>query len=249
MKRIKTLLCILAVTVLAATMSFLPAAATETATPAATRGFSYSEEMNGKSVVFYGDSITARYIDEYNYEDDFRPHYTQLLAEEFGFYFANYAVSGATFAETDKNALVEIENSSAILASADYVSIMLGTNDYGFDRNLGTPSSAASESTVYGSIKLTLNTVFKANPGVKVMLITPVDRFDYGKGLGKANSKGYTLADVVTAIKTVGEQYGVAVADVSGLITKDNKYDMLQRDSLHLSSDGYAALAAALKEV
>ena len=250
MKRIKTLLCILAVTVLAAaTMSFLPAAATETATPVATRGFSYSEEMNGKSVVFYGDSITARYIDEYNYEDDFRPHYTQLLAEEFGFYFANYAVSGATFAETDKNALVEIENSSAILASADYVSIMLGTNDYGFDRNLGTPSSASSESTVYGSIKLTLNTVFKANPGVKVMLITPVDRFDYGKGLGKANSKGYTLADVVTAIKTVGEQYGVAVADVSGLITKDNKYDMLQRDSLHLSSDGYAALAAALKEV
>ncbi len=249
MKRIKTLLCFLTVAVLAAaTISFLPAAATESATPAATRGFSYGKEMSGKSVVFYGDSITARYIDEHNYEDDFRPHYTQLLAKEFGFYFANYAISGATFAETDKNALVEIENSSAILASADYVSIMLGTNDYGFGRSLGTPSSAASESTVYGSIKLTLNTIFKANPNVKVMLVTPVDRFDYGKGMDKANPKGYTLSDVVTAIKTVGDQYGVTVADVSGIITKDNKYEMLQRDSLHLSSDGYAALAAALKE-
>ena len=93
-----------------------------------------------------------------------------------------------------------------------------------------------------------LNTVFKANPNVKVMLVTPVDRFDYGKGMDKANPKGYTLSDVVTAIKTVGNQYGVTVADVSGIITKDNKYDMLQRDSLHLSSDGYAALAAALKE-
>lgn len=250
MKRLKTLFCLLIVAIFAtAAVSFAPASAAgeaETVTPS--RGFSYGEEMRGKSVVFYGDSITARYIDEHNYEDDFRPHYTQLLAKEFGFYFANYAISGATFAETTKNALVEMQNSQAILASADYVSIMLGTNDYGFGRSLGTPSSAASESTVYGSVKLVLNTVFKANPNVKVMLVTPVDRFDYGKGMDKANPKGYTLSDVVTAIKTVGNQYGVTVADVSGIITKDNKYDMLQRDSLHLSSDGYAALAAALKE-
>ena len=232
----------------AATISFLPAAATESATPAATRGFSYGKEMSGKSVVFYGDSITARYIDEHNYEDDFRPHYTQLLAKEFGFYFANYAISGATFAETDKNALVEIENSYAILASANYVSIMLGTNDYGFARELGTFAAAPSEKSVYGSIKLVLNRIFEINPTVKVMLITPVERYDANYGMTKPNGKGYTLADVVKAVKTVGERYGVTVADISGLVTDENRYSLLQCDDLHLSSDGYAALAAALKE-
>lgn len=250
MKRLKTLFCLLIVAIFAtAAVSFAPASAAgeaETVTPS--RGFSYGEEMRGKSVVFYGDSITARYINPLNIESDFRPHYTQLLANEFGFYFADYAISGATFAETTKNALVEMQNSQAILASADYVSIMLGTNDYGFARELGTFAAAPSEKSVYGSIKLVLNRIFEINPTVKVMLITPVERYDANYGMTKPNGKGYTLADVVKAVKTVGERYGVTVADISGLVTDENRYSLLQCDDLHLSSDGYAALADALKE-
>lgn len=79
------------------------------------------------------------------------------------------------------------------------------------------------------------------------MLITPVERYDANYGMTKPNGKGYTLADVVKAVKTVGERYGVTVADISGLVTDENRYSLLQCDDLHLSSDGYAALAAALK--
>lgn len=248
MKRLKTFILILLVAVVATAAMPFGATAAESTVAAAECGFSYGEHMNGKSVVFYGDSITARYINEQTYEDNLGAHYTQILAAEYGFYFANYAISGATFTNTDKSVIKEINNSKSILACADYVSIMLGTNDYGFGQALGTKSSAPSETTVYGAIKYALDTIFDINPNVKVMLITPIDRFDGGYGMQKPNARGYTLADVVTAIKTVADMYGVSVADTTGLITETNYNSLLQRDKLHVSSAGYAALAQKIKQ-
>ena len=213
------------------------------------RAFSYDESLNGKSVIYYGDSITARYVNENHCETTVTPHYTQLLAGEFGFYFANYARSSAVWGGNGNSLVTQIDGSKTLLASADCVSIFLGTNDYGINRTLGNIASPASENTIYGAIKLTLDKILEINPSVKIMLLTPIARYDGNYGMDKNNNAGYKLSAVVEAVKTVGARYGCAVADLSELVTDANKAEYIQGDNIHVTSKGYAAIADALKKI
>lgn len=216
------------------------------------RTFDFSkEEMEGKAFLFFGDSLTARYGLKATDLD-----YIQILRSEFGFYSYNGAVSGATWT-ADRNSdrysgtndvFTQLENAQILIRDADYISIMLGTNDYGWGlRPLGTvadnPTTVNEATTIYGAIRFVLNTLIEANPDVKIMLLTPP--LWPTNGYEKENSVGVTMGDVREAVKAVGEEYKCKVVDTSSAIPNDLSY---YSDGLHLKESAYYLLANFIKD-
>lgn len=211
------------------------------------RAFGFNKaEMEGKSFVFYGDSITAGLG-----VPDADKRYINYLSEEFGFYAYNGAVSGASLTQvsTGTNDIYsQLEISQCLYRDADYISIFLGTNDFGMSRPLGTKDDAPGTDTVYASLKNVLNIITEANPDAKIMLLTPLFRKDGGNdGFDKANGVGYTLADVREAIKTVGAEYNCKVVDLTAVVDAGNYTSMLNDDKLHVREAGYRAMAECIK--
>ncbi len=233
-------------------LAFAPvyaSSAEQSVTSAASQGsrsFGFGEEMRGKAFVFYGDSITAR-LGLYFTDKD----YIQLLQEEFGFYAYNGAVSGATYtvhSSTSNHVFSQLSKSQILCRDADYVSVFLGTNDFGSSRALGSMSDPAGTDTVYAAIKQTLNDIIELNPDAKIMLLTPLWRGDAGyAGFDSKNPAGYTLADVRDAVTEVGNAFGCKVVDLTDVITADNAGTHLNGDRLHVKPAGYRAIADKIK--
>lgn len=203
-------------------------------------------EMAGKAFVFYGDSITAGLG-----VPDAHKRYIDLLQDEFGFYAYNGAVSGAslTQVETSTNDIYsQLKVSEYLYRDADYVSIFLGTNDFGMNRPLGTPNDEPDTGTVCASLKNVLDTIIAANPDVKIMLLTPLYRQDGNhKGFTSKNGADYTLGDVRDAIKAIGAEYRCKVVDLSSVVGESNYTTMLNADKLHVQQAGYEAIAKCIK--
>ena len=209
------------------------------------------EEMQDKAFLFYGDSLTARHGLSANDLD-----YTQILRSEFGFYSYNGAVSGATWTvavegngvETSTNHLFsQFEKSSILIRDADYISIMLGTNDYGWGlRPLGTiadhPTCKEEATTVYGAIRYALDYIIAANPDVKIMLMTPT--LWPSRGFDTENSVGVTMGEVRTAVTEIGTEYRCKVVDMTNALSDTQDF---QTDGLHISPYGNAKMASFIK--
>ncbi len=209
------------------------------------RSFTFDESMAGKAFVFYGDSITERCGAYYTHKD-----YTQLLSEEFGFYAYNAGVSGATasvISSNTNNLFSQLEKTEAIYRDADYVSIFIGTNDFGNKRPLGTIDSM-DKSTVYGAFNSAISTIVEANPDVKIMLCTPFWRGDASwNGFETVNGAGYTLADMCNAIKAVGAKHGCKVVDQTNVFNAENCTLYMNSDRLHLYESGYRLMVENIK--
>lgn len=214
------------------------------------RTFYYTDELENKSIVFYGDSITARHGLK-----SFHKDYMQILQEEFGFYYSNQAVGGATWSEvgpSTNNIFRQLNASKALYRDADCVSIFLGTNDFGLGRNIGSISDTTT-SSIYGACVTALDTIIKANPDVKIMLITSLNRYDFEDSNlndnGLTNSVGYTIEDVRNCIRTVSDEYNCSLVDLANLITEDNMSTLLNEDKLHVVEAGYLEIAKVIKSV
>ncbi len=253
----KTALLIALITAICVSLSFSTVIAKETVllndqTEKIDRTFDFSkEEMKDKAFVFFGDSLTARHGLSATDRD-----YIQILRSEFKFYSYNGAVSGATWS-SDRNTdrydgtndiFSQLEKANILIRDADYISIMLGTNDYGWGlRPLGeitdNPTTPEDATTVYGAIRLALNTIIEANPDVKIMLLTPP--LWPVNGYEKENSVGVTMSEVRDAVKTLGEEYKCKVVDTSLAIPNDLSY---YSDGLHLKESAYYLLANYIKD-
>ncbi len=207
------------------------------------RAFLFDENMAGKTFVFYGDSITEGYLLEVDDND-----YIKHMQEEYGFYAYNGGVCGATWTApsgSTNHIFTQINNSEILCAQADYISIFLGTNDFGNARSLGNENSRANKDTVYGAIRLALDIIIQINPDVKIMLITPAWREG---GFNLKNSADYTLEEVRNAIFSVGEEYGCKVVDATEVVNAENAEKLLFADKLHLTKAGQHALAEVIKQ-
>lgn len=214
------------------------------------RTFYYTEEVKNKSIVFYGDSITARHGLK-----GFEKDYIQLLQEEFGFYYSNQAVGGATWTDvppSTNNIFRQLRNSTALYRDADYVSIFLGTNDFGLNRSIGDKNDTDVK-TIYGAINTVFNTIIDANPDVKFMLITSLNRYDFTDSNlndnGLTNGAGYTIEDLRNVIRTSAETYNCTLVDLAGLVNEDNMSNLLNSDKLHVVEQGYREIAKIIKSV
>ena len=214
------------------------------------RHFYYTNELKDKSIVFYGDSITARHGLK-SYEKD----YIQMLQEEFHFYYSNQAVGGATWTDvppSTNNIFRQLKNSEALYRDADCVSIFLGTNDFGLNRQIGEINSYDVE-TIYGSINTVFDTIISANPDVKFMLITSINRYDFTDSNyndnGLTNGAGYTIEDLRNVIRTSAKKYNCTLVDLANLVDENNMSALLNADKLHVVEEGYKEIANVIKSV
>ncbi|MBQ2701920.1 MAG: hypothetical protein IJF64_02925, partial [Clostridia bacterium] len=198
-------------------------------------------ELNGKDFVFFGDSLTAR-AGLFPEDKD----YMQLLQESFGFNYKNYAVSGATWTTpsvNDNHIFTQIVRAGQDLENADYVSIMLGTNDCRRDQAIGqitdNPTAVEQANTIYGAMRLALNQIIAANSDVKIMILTPPRWID-----GWRDYDGQHMQDTKDAIKAMASEYKCTVYDMTDALPAEAKY--FNEDELHISPLGYEKFAEYL---
>ncbi|MDC3133002.1 GDSL-type esterase/lipase family protein, partial [Flavobacteriaceae bacterium] len=232
-------------------------------------GLPFEYFYNGKNVVAYGDSITARgnyYIDEL------------LDLVQFGS-FNNRAVSSSRAA----NVLVALRNDlidNTFLDDVDLVTIFIGTNDYFSGSPLGSidddfltadelsllntyENEHPSSEQFVGNYAKHLMQIFKeikaVKPNQKIMFITTLNRgpvklgangfpkFPYG-GLNNAKPK-YTVLDLVSLQKSICNMFDVEILDFNTLSGWDanNTGDFMNpnktRDGVHPSESAGKELA------
>ena len=176
-----------------------------------------------------------------------------VAATLLGYELTNYGVPGMGFVQVSSVApgtdtsLPEVLSNHAY-TGAELVTVMLGTNDYGHDATLGTIADSSSVASVYGRIKLIVETMQTKCPSARLIFMTPIPRATAGSASTQyckhyANTAGYTLDDVKTAIITSCEYYGIEylnLQDTSPLNLANKGTYLL--DNLHPSIEGHQRL-------
>ncbi|MHC7189116.1 SGNH/GDSL hydrolase family protein, partial [Klebsiella pneumoniae] len=195
----------------------------------------------GKKRIDLGDSITntGNFIAPLN-------TYTGMMA------LANYGVPGQGV-RTMADSLNE-----TTIASADFISILGGTNDYGGNRRLGTIADARADyddttvKSFYYDVFYVLDKIYSLKPNVRVMFSTPLKRgaFENQPVYPAANSAGFTLPQYVQAIKEVCSLFSVPVCD----LFNESGINLLNiatytGDNLHPNADGGKLMARRMASV
>ena len=198
------------------------------------------------SITLFGDSITAGYPQQTN--DSY--HWWAYLQKYFD--FVNFATSGAGIIYTSSGKSGVIFADQFTDTATDYLCVFMGTNDYGNNMTLGSPSDSASKTgSVCAGLKYLIETVMSVNSALSIIGILPLNRCDKGNlasnwAYGTANEAGYTLNDLCDALKTVYESYGIPVIDNRQSVFQKMNLNSLLGDNLHPNLDGYRKLAQHL---
>lgn len=158
-----------------------------------------------KNITTFGDSITWYDGELYNrgQEDGKICVGYQSYMRASGLIVDNQGVSGATMPQI----LTKVK--AKTYTNVDIVSITSGANDTKNGVTLGTISAIGStfaEDTFYGALQSAVEYILTQKPSIKIVLFTPI------KGTIYPDTDIST--DFVTAIKNVGNLYGLPVCDL-----------------------------------
>lgn len=202
--------------------------------------------LKGKTGVFVGDSIT---------EKNFRTttNYHEFIAARTGLKVINMGISGTGFQDR-KNVALEIKE------QPDFICVFLGTNDYGLVGDKTNPLGTVEERnyrTVTGSIYFTLLQLSEHFPNTPVVVLTPLPRLQCYPFNEVENAAGYTLGQLVEAIKSISNMFGFPVLDLyheSNLRVWEspvNKtffaYKEGQEDGLHPNEKGHEFISNTIQ--
>lgn len=174
-------------------------------------------ELNGKKILFLGDSITEGCGTSGNEKT-----FCSIIAHKYGAYCVNYGIGGTRIARQSKQSAEErwdkdfCSRVATMQDEADAVVVFGGTNDYGHgDAPLGEMSDRTPY-TFYGALHTLYTKLTGKYPGKQIVILTPLHRWNEnnkrGEG-GKAEDVG-TLKDYVEAIREVAEYYSFPVLDL-----------------------------------
>ena len=209
--------------------------------------------FDGKSAVFFGDSITKGFYSYDNGRDVTSNNYVNLFSNKVGITPTNYAVAGTTFATGTQYGSIytAINEKSSELSDYDYIFISGGTNDFG-DGNgtdIGEPTDQVT-TTVYGALNA-IASILNANAqDANIIFILPINRSTISTAEDNTNAKEKTLEDYRQAIYNVAVSNGYSVVDGSlfGFPTKNS--DAIRPtiifDGLHPTLEGHKQYAKAL---
>ncbi len=234
---------------------------TSTNTTTTTKSDNTSEQpsddhpYDGMSVVFVGDSIT--------YGTGTEKTYHSYLGEMINFSSVSVrGVPGSCFsAKSDySTANSPLVNRYSDIPDADLIIVFMGTNDYGHETPLGTPSDT-TDISFYGALKIVISSIHRQHPASTLVFVTPLHRYGFGtsKILNSKftydylpNGRGFTLGEYVEAIKDVCRKYSVPVIDLFNQcpINPANDVDrnLYFPDGLHPNFDGHRIIAECICE-
>ena len=212
------------------------------------------ESFNGKKITFLGDSITAG-VGASSSEN----RYTTVLANSLGMVENNMGASGTVLA-TGGHRSSRINDINSIPLDSDYVTILLGINDFDQCKNNDTSQyyclgdfNSTDTSTIYGALHVYSQNLIKRfrEQDTKIIFMTPVIT-SWNNSVGgqdwdqsKTNACGYSLPDLVNAIKEVTSYYGIVTLDLnqlSGLQSTDFG------DGIHPNDSGMKKIADTIEE-
>ncbi len=201
--------------------------------------------LNGLKLITFGDSITWQDGQTIN-GVLFRGYQTYL--REAGAEVVNEGIGNMTLAKNTKVGAEELYLYKKIvmeeydLTGVDAVIIACGTNDVGFNVQLGDAGGISDETwdttTSLGALRAILEYIRSNFPSVNIYLMTPL------QNKTRDMEKHEFISD---GIITLGGYYGAPALDLfreSGL----GKYtfDLYTRDGLHPNNDGYAKYSALI---
>lgn len=207
-------------------------------------------ELNGKKILFLGDSIT-----EGCGASGSEKTFFSIIAHKYGACCVNYGIGGTRIARQSKPSAEErwdkdfCSRVSAMQNGADAVVVFGGTNDYGHgDAPIGSMNDRTPD-TFYGALHTLYSSLIEKYIGAPIVVITPLHRINENSPLGdgyKETAVG-PLSFFVKIIREVAEYYSLPVLDLyatSGLqpevpIIKE-KY---MPDGLHPNDAGHIILA------
>lgn len=197
----------------------------------------YFNKWEDKSWITLGDSITRAN----GYQDN--------LKDLLGFSkVTNLGENGQTMAWQPKNKSTYTVGKMINYKNYDLVTIFIGTNDFRYNKKLGTIQNSGSndfdEKTFIGAYQLLIEYILASNPEINLVLITPPQRIHDGYDTNFKNEVGSKLIDYVSAIESLGEIYSLPVLDLyrEGGITKEN-INVFTRDGLHPNDIGYKRIS------
>lgn len=189
--------------------------------------------FNGKTALFFGDSITQGYINGSTISGE---NYVKKFSNKVGLTYTNKGIGGALFT-SGKNAVETIPTTiQNTTLNKDFVFIAGGTNDFGLGAEIADFKTAIS----------TLCTYLKANYTGEVIFITPINR------VTTSNDEKAPLNMYRNIIAEYAMQNGYSVVDGSKLNFPEEAGDYASiafGDGLHPSEIGYSVYAKSLATV
>ena len=205
-------------------------------------------ELNGKKVVFLGDSITEGVGASCE-----GTRYVNVFGKITGTTVLNYGIGGTRFAKQvkpinewwDKNDFcgryMNMDD------NADIVVVLGSTNDYGHgDAPFGLTSDRTPD-TFIGATHYLMKGLIEKYPEAEIVFMTPIHR----EGENNPDSKGHILKDYSDTIKEVAEYYSIPVLDLYSVygVCPDIKAhkEKFCPDGLHPNDAGHKKIAERLK--
>jgi lysophospholipase L1-like esterase len=212
------------------------------------------ENLSGKKITFLGDSITAGVG-----ASSTANRYSTVLSNSLGMTENNMGISGTVLA-TGGHRTSRINHISSIPLDSDYVGVLLGINDFDQCKNDGTSKyyclgdfNSRDTSTIYGALHVYCQELIKRfrEQDTKIFFMTPVIT-SWNNSVGgrdwdqsKKNACGYSLPELVNAIKEVTSYYGIVTLDLnqlSGVTSSDFS------DGIHPNDSGMKKMADTIEE-
>lgn len=210
--------------------------------------------LQGKKVVFLGDSITEGYG-----TSDISKVYWNVVAQKTGAICFGYGICGTRIAP---QRVPSIEHPwediyfalrvDEMEPDADIVVVFGGTNDFGHgDAAFGKMTDRTND-TFFGACHLLMQKIMERYPDAKIVVMTPMHRVDEDEtcynDFGVRREGG--LVRYVDAIKEVAGFYGAVVVDMFRTCPIQPTYDFHRQrfapDGVHPNDIGHQLVAQTL---
>lgn len=128
--------------------------------------------------------------------------------------------------------------------TVDFVLIAYGTNDWAFNRPLGSDEST-NEGEVVGAYKYAINKLLSTYPHLKVYIVAPAYRWDRTTGIDSDTEThdGKNLREYANGIEHCAELLNIPCKNLykDGMVNKFNRTEFLS-DGVHRNIKGYKLL-------
>lgn len=203
-----------------------------------------SKSLYGKTVVFFGDSVTWGESGNTDGVQVDKP-YPTVFGEITGATVINCAVRGACGSSAKTNNFAEqITANAASIKSANKIFINFGIND--FSQGIDVGNASMTDSYYYG-INNGIATIQKSNPKADIIIILPTVGKGYLTNDAWKNSNGIGFDDYINALIDIGTKLHLKIVDFRNVgITKNNAATYYPTGYNHLTQDGYTLLGEHL---
>ena len=196
-----------------------------------------SKPLYGKTIAFFGDSITYQYLWE------------PYVLTDVGGTGVNCGFSSTPLSGTDANAFWQTTRLDAVKAAdPDVVTILGGANDLTLNPVIGTSANLANKDTdtFIGAYSYIINNLLTWKPSLKIIILSTT----WAHNDGADYSQTVTYGDFAAACKKVAEYYHLPYVDLynesgfNAYTMNSSPYNIYSADHIHPNTAGAKIIAA-----